>query len=44
MKLSLASLKVHLAHCANSPRTGHMIGLIFTQNGTPNIVAVPAAR
>lgn len=41
MKLSLSSLKVHLAHCAVAPKTGHLIGLIFTTSGTPNIVAAP---
>lgn len=41
MKLSFASLKVHLAHCAAAPQTGHLIGLTFTTTGTPNIVATP---
>lgn len=41
MKLSLSSLKAHLAHCANAPHTGHLLGLTFTPTGTPNIVAVP---
>lgn len=42
--LLVASLKVHLAHCAASPRIGRLIGLTFTRTGTPNIVAVPAAH
>lgn len=40
MKLSLASLKVHLAHCCAS-RQAHRIGLAFTATGTPTIVPVP---
>lgn len=42
MKLSLASLKVHLAHCALHPGTGRTIGLIFTPSGTPNLASPPA--
>lgn len=41
MKLTLAALKVHLAHCAMSPRLGRRIGLAFTSTGTPAIVAAP---
>lgn len=42
MKLTLAALKVHLAHCAMSPRLGRRIGLAFTATGTPAIVAAPS--
>jgi hypothetical protein len=41
MKLSLASLKVHLAHCALHPATGRSIGLIFTRTGIPALAAAP---
>lgn len=41
MKLSLASLKVHLAHCALHPSTGRLIGLLFTTTGTPAIATTP---
>lgn len=41
MKLSLASLKTHLAHCALAPGYACQIGLLFTTTGTPAIVAVP---
>lgn len=40
MKLSLAALKVHLAHCAAVPRIGHYFGLAFTASGVPAIVAI----
>jgi len=39
MQLSLASLKVHLAHCALHSGTGRAVGLAFTASGNPNIVA-----
>jgi hypothetical protein len=42
MKLTLAAPKVHLAHCAISPRLGRRIGLAFTTTGTPAIVATPS--
>lgn len=41
MKLSLASLKVHLVHCAAHPRTGRDLGLTFTTTGIPAVVSVP---
>jgi len=41
MKLSLASLKVHLAHCALHPTTGRSIGLLFTATGIPAVTASP---
>lgn len=41
MKLSLASLKVHLAHCALAPSRGRQIGLVFTPTGVPNVAASP---
>lgn len=41
MKLSLASLKVHLAHCALHPHSGRDIGLIFTVSGVPMVAASP---
>lgn len=44
MKLSLAGLKVHLAHCSAIPRIGRYFGLSFTTTGVPGIVAVPSAR
>jgi len=44
MKLTLASLKVHLAHCAISPSTGRSIGLLFSATGIPAIVATPTHR
>lgn len=44
MKLTLASLKVHLAHCAMSPSTGRRIGLLFSATGTPAIVAAPCCH
>lgn len=40
MKLNLAALKVHLAHCANVPRIGRFFGLTFTPNGVPAIAAI----
>lgn len=42
MKLSLAGLKVHLAHCALCPSHGRQFGLTFTISGLPGIAAVPA--
>lgn len=44
MKLSLASLKVHLAHCALHPATGRSIGLIFTASDIPAVSATPFNR
>lgn len=44
MRLTLASLKVHLAHCAAHPGIGHAIGLTFTATGVPGITAVPHAH
>jgi len=44
MKLSLAGLKVHLAHCALSPSLGRKIGVTFTASGLPGIAASPAAH
>jgi len=41
MKLSLAGLKVHLAHCSAIPRIGRYFGLTFTASGVPGIAAVP---
>lgn len=41
MKLLVASLKVHLAHCAMHPPVGRLIGLTFTANGQPAVVAAP---
>lgn len=41
MTLTLASLKVHLAHCAMDPNRGRQIGLTFTASGLPGIAAVP---
>jgi hypothetical protein len=41
MKLSPNLLRVHLAHCALHPRTGREIGLIFTADGTPCVMALP---
>lgn len=41
MKITLASLKVHLAHCALHPATGRQIGLAFTASGMPAIVPTP---
>lgn len=42
MKLSLAGLKVHLAHCAAIPRIGRYFGLTFTATGMPGIASIPA--
>lgn len=42
MKLSLAGLKVHLAHCCAIPRMGRYFGLSFTATGVPGIVSVPS--
>lgn len=42
MRLHLAALKVHLAHCAAMPTTGRSFGLTFTQIGIPNMAAVPS--
>lgn len=44
MKLSLASLKVHLAHCALHRGIGRFVGLTFTTSGTPNLAGLPALR
>ena len=41
MKLTLATLRVHLAHCALHPATGRQIGLLFTRTGAAGIAAVP---
>lgn len=41
MKLSLASLKVHLAHCALNPDTSRRIGVLFTASGIPALAAAP---
>ncbi len=41
MKLSLASLKVHLAHCAIQPSIGRKIGLVFTADGAARIAICP---
>lgn len=41
MKLSLASLKVHLEHCAIQPSIGRKIGLLFTTTGTPAVAVCP---
>lgn len=43
MKLQLAALKVHLAHCANIPRLGRHFGLTFTATGVPGLASVPHA-
>lgn len=40
MKLSLASLKVHLAHCALSPAS-RQLGIAFTATGAPVLIASP---
>lgn len=40
VKLNLAALKVHLAHCAAVPRIGHWLGLSFTPSGVPDVVAI----
>lgn len=42
MKLTLSTLRVHLAHCALCPATGRQIGLIFTADGAARVAAVPA--
>lgn len=44
MKLSLAGLKVHLAHCTSIPRIGRYFGLTFTPTGVPGIASVPRAH
>jgi len=44
MKLSLAGLKVHLAHCAAAPSHGRHFGLTFSATGLPGIAAVPNLR
>lgn len=44
MKLQLAALKVHLAHCAAIPRVGRHFGLSFTASGVPAVVAVINCR
>lgn len=41
MKLTLATLRVHLAHCALHPAIGRQIGLLFTRTGAAGIAAVP---
>lgn len=40
MKLHLAAVKTHLAHCAAVPRIGHFFGLAFTASGVPAVVAI----
>lgn len=40
MKLHLAALKTHLAHCSAAPRIGHYFGLAFTATGIPDVVAI----
>lgn len=42
MKLSLASLKVHLAHCTLHRGIGRTVGLTFTASGTPHFASLPA--
>ena len=44
MKLTLASLKVHLAHCDNIPRIGCHFGITFTASSIPAVVATPLAH
>ena len=39
-KLDLSAVKIHLAHCANVRRIGHVIGLAFTDSGIPDVVAI----
>lgn len=43
MKLQLSALKVHLAHCAYTPRLGRHFGLTFTASGVPGLAVVPHA-
>lgn len=40
MKLDLSALKIHLAHCANTSRIGHVLGLAFTASGIPDLVVI----
>lgn len=44
MKLHLAALKTHLAHCSAVPRIGHFFGLTFTADGVPGVVAICTPR
>lgn len=42
MRITLAALKVHLAHCAAVPRIGRCFGITFTHTGVPGVVAIVA--
>lgn len=44
MKLSLASLKIHLAWCSAAPAIGRAIGVVFTANGIPAVANVPTSH
>lgn len=44
VSLNVSYLKVHLAHCGFNPQTGRQIGLVFSANGVPAVVATPAKR
>lgn len=43
MKLSIAALKVHLAHCSAYPSARRNFGVMFTASGVPT-VGVPPVR
>lgn len=40
MRINLAALKVHLAHCAAVPGIGRYFGLTFTDSGVPGIATI----
>lgn len=44
MKLTLSSLKVHLAWCSAAPAIGRALGVVFTTTGIPEVANVPAFR
>lgn len=44
MRINLAAVTVHLAHCRAIPRIGRHLGITFTASGVPEVVAVPNAR
>lgn len=43
MKLHLAALKIHLAHCTAARGIGRIFGITFTATGIPTVAPVPRA-
>ncbi|MGL6245678.1 hypothetical protein [Pseudomonas sp.] len=44
MKLTLAALKVHLAHCSAYPSIRRNFGVMFTASGIPEVGVPPVRR